>query len=123
MRQTIIGKLLNLKERDEREQHLASYSIKKIFLASNAILLFILFFCSIQISGFRPTDQERIEGKTGKVTLGLKFSLTDEDAVKLQPQSFEYHGLPLSKEALVLGMLLWQIISYRYAYRRIAGPE
>lgn len=125
LRNRVIAKITFMRERDEREALLTGKATKATFLTSLAILIFLFWLTCFQISIYRVPPDQAIDGKTGRVSLGIGFSLL-ESAKQEQPTDttqknylFDYRGLPLSSPTIILLMILWQIGYYNYSMRRL----
>lgn len=125
VREHFLSRLAFMKERDEREIILSGQAVKTSFLTSLAILVFLFCLASLQISIYRLPPEKAVDGMTGVVSLGFRFSLLE----KCPPMSdgerpgnhnmFSYQGLPISNTTLIVGLIVWHIISYNLALRRL----
>lgn len=123
-REIALTKLSLFKERDEREVLLSGRATKTSFLTTMAILIFLLCLSVFTVSVYHVTPEYAVDGKTGKIALGLKLDLTEDksakqsDDTKIAKDLFTYSGLPISKQAVILFLILWQILSYNYSVHR-----
>jgi len=124
-REKVLAKLTFIRERDEREVLLTGKATKATFLASIAVLIFLFFLSCFQVSIYRVPPEKAVAGKTGFVSLGVGFNLLENpkqtatvDIVQKR-DIFSYTGLPVSKTAVILLLILWQITAYNYAMRRM----
>jgi hypothetical protein len=121
-RETALTKFSNLKLGDEREEYLTGRATKATYLSTVALLIFLFCLSSFRVSVYRVPDAAKVAGKSGTVTLGFDFSLWEGARTDRAPQKeidyFTYDGFPLSKSALILTLLCWQILFYHYAMRR-----
>ena len=75
-----------------------------------------------------PQDKA-VDGKTGRITLGLGFNLLESSKQVRPPEAiqktdiFSYTGLPISSTAVILLLIIWQIISYNYSMQRLIKNE
>jgi hypothetical protein len=126
IRTEILPKLVSFKERDEREALLTGNATKKTFLTTLAILILLLCLSVFQVSFYQGPPEKAVNGKNKTITLGLGLGLMD-DAVKSQkpvPSDvrkvfINYAGLPFSKTAVILFLIVWQVVSYNYSMRRL----
>ena len=125
-REQVIRRIANIKERDEREEYVTAKASRAAFMASLSLLLLLLFISifNVNITKYPPT--EAMNGKTGILTIGLHFSLLDEPKAKTDSQGkvlFESKDIPLSKPAILLGLILWQLGSFRWSSRKLLREE
>jgi hypothetical protein len=125
LRSQVIARITFMRERDEREAFLTGRATKATFLTSLAILIFLFWMACFQISFYRVPPDKAIDGKTGRVSLGIGFCLLESaererhaDAIQKE-YIFNYKGLPLSSQTIILLMILWQIGYYNYSMRRL----
>ena len=124
-RDKVLAKLTFIRERDEREVVLTGKAARTTFLTSLAILIFFFCLSCFQISIYRVSPQEAIDGKTGMVSLGFGFNLLESspkdktDHTIRKQDIFSYTGLPVSNATIILVLIIWQIISYNYSMWRL----
>lgn len=125
LRDQVITRITFMKERDERESLLTGKATKAAFLTSLAILIFLFCLSCFQVSVYRVPPDKAVDGKTGFVSLGLGFSLLESDKQERRTDAvqkeylFDYRGLPVSSETIILLLIIWQIVSYNYSMRRL----
>jgi hypothetical protein len=119
-REVILLKLAKIKERDERETHIVGNACKATFLSTMALSLLLLFFSVLQVSIVRLSPEEAVAGKTGQLTIGLRLSLFDTAAGEQEKATEELWVMrnPLSKEGILMLIIIWQIISFHYFSRK-----
>lgn len=122
-RDQVLTKLTFVRERDEREVMLTGRATRTTFMTSLAILIFLFCLSCFQISIYRVEPDLAVNGKSGKISLGIGFSMLSparneppEEAIE---NIFTYSGMPLSGSALLLFMILWQVGCYNYSMRRL----
>lgn len=122
-REKVLTKLTFIKERDEREVILTGKAAKTTMLTTIAILIFLFCLSCFQFSTYRvPPDSD---GKSMVLSLNLNLDLlkevprTNSDEVINKEDIISYTGLPISSSAVILGLIIWQIISYNYHMRRL----
>jgi hypothetical protein len=125
LRDQVIARITFMRERDERESLLTGKATKAVFLTSLAILIFLFCLSCFQISVYRVPPDKAVDGKRGFVSLGLGFSLLESDKQVQRTDAiqkeyiFDYRGLPVSSETIILLLIVWQIVSYNYSMRRL----
>ena len=124
-RDQVLARMTFIRERDEREALLTGKAAKTTFLTTLAFLIFLFCLSCFQVSVYRVPPEMAVNGKTGNVTLGLGFDLfahgnQDQPEVAVPKKDiFSYRGLPLSSAAVILLLIIWQIIAYNCAMRRL----
>ncbi len=124
-RDRVLAKLTFIRERDEREVILTGKAARTTLLTSLAILIFLFCLSCLPISIYRVPPEKAINGKTGMISLGFGFKLSEGSEQKapdrgmVQQDIFSYKGLPISSPAIILVLILWQIITYNYSMRRL----
>ncbi|QEM68293.1 hypothetical protein FO488_09045 [Geobacter sp. FeAm09] len=126
-RDRVLARLTFIRERDEREALLTGKATRTTFLTSLAILIFLFCLSCFQVSVYRVAPERAVDGKTGVVSLGLACNLLNAPKAAGTPDSaprsrdiFTYTGLPVSSTAVILGLIIWQVLSYNYLMRRLA---
>ena len=118
-------KLSGIKERDEREVQIVGKALRASYLTSLTILLFLLFLSifDVQVS-IKPVDNVEPGQPSKELSFGagVGYKILNSWAIITEKEGydyfFEYHGLPLSTPTLILILLVWQIVSYRFVSRR-----
>ena len=111
--------LAGIKERDEREEAIVGTAASRSFVATTALLIFLLFASCFTLSVTRLPDHA-IDGKRSSLSLGFRFSGTDLTPTTSEDGRviFEHGDLPLSKSAILLLVLVWQLAAFRFKFRR-----
>jgi hypothetical protein len=120
-REKTLRRLANLKERDEREQLITGRASRAAYISTLSLLVLLLFFSIFSLNIYRIPETEAINGKTGTVTIGLGFSLLDRPKMKATAESkviFESRDIPLSKTAIILTLIIWQLAVFNLAARK-----
>ena len=114
-----IKHLAGIKERDEREQIIMGLAARRSFVATTGLMIFLFFLSCFTLSVARLPDKT-VDGKKSSLSLGFHFSGTDAKATASSSGDvvFEHHDIPLSKSALLLIVLVWQVSVFRYKARR-----
>jgi hypothetical protein len=124
-RDHVIARLTFIRERDEREVILTGKATRTTFMTTLAILIFLFYLSCFHVSIYRVPPDRAVDGKTGRVSLGLGFNLLEhpkqdkpKDTIE-KKDIFSYAGLPVSSTTVILMLIVWQIISYNYSIRRL----
>ncbi len=127
-REATLSRLAFMRERDEREMQMSGMATKTSFLTTLALLICLLCLSVLNVQIYRVTPDQAIGGKTGMVSLNLKMNFTDTeearartplpDAAKISKIYLSFNGIGLSKESIILILILWQLLSYNYVMRR-----
>lgn len=121
-RERTLKRLANLKERDEREQYITGKASRTAYISTLSLLVFLLFFSIFSLNIHRLPESEAINGKTGTVAIGLQFNLLDKPHVETNQATgqilFESKDIPLSKTAILLILILWQLAAFNITARR-----
>ncbi len=113
-----IKHLAGIKERDEREQIVMGLAARRSFVATTALLIFLFFVSCFTLSVARLPDNT-VDGKKSSLSIGFKFSGTDRKTTSSTDGKvmFEHHDIPLSKSAILLIVLVWQVSVFRFKAR------
>lgn len=120
-RERTLSRLANLKERDEREQYITGKASRAAFISSLSLLILLLFFSIFSLHIYRASESEALHGKRGTVSIGLQFTLLDQSKSQTSPTGevlFESKDIPLSKSAILLFLIIWQLAVFNYSARR-----
>ncbi len=120
-RELLLKRLACVRERDEREEQITGWASKAAFLSTLALLILLLFASVIDIRVTRLPAGQEIDGKSRTLSIGLGFQALDLSGREVAGEDgtiFSIHDLPLSKEGIVLAIILWQLGSYHYFARR-----
>jgi hypothetical protein len=120
-REKTLKRLANLKERDEREQYITGRASRSAYVATLSLLILLLFLSIFSLNIHRVPENEAINGKRGTVTIGLNFSLMDRERIENDSSRvvlFESRDIPLSKTAIILILIIWQLGVFGYAARK-----
>jgi len=122
-REIFIKKLSGVKERDEREVQIVGKALRASYLTTMAILVVLLFISMVHIEVSKMSADRVEPGEPrGWAGLAVGFETLVPDALITQKEGydvyFESHGLPLSMTIVILILLVWQIVSFRFVIRR-----
>ncbi|MFN8944869.1 MAG: hypothetical protein ACK5WZ_09620 [Pseudobdellovibrionaceae bacterium] len=114
-----IKHLAGIKERDEREQIVMGMAARRSFVATTGLLIFLFFLSCFTLSVARLTDQT-IDGKKSSLSLGFHFTGTDTKTTTDNDGNvmYEHRDIPLSKSAILLIVLVWQVSVFRFKARQ-----
>lgn len=118
--ESTIKYLAGLKERDEREEIIMGLAAKRSFTATIGLLIALLFLSCFTISITKLPEDRVADGKRGTLNIGFRFTGTDTPRTTSPDGAvlYEHHDLPLSKSALILLILIWQLATFRVQARR-----
>ena len=125
-RDIILLRLSGLKEKDERETQITGKALKSSYLTTMTILLFLLFISLFSVHVSKKSAHNVEPGqKSGLLSLGIKFQFLDSEAAIVTQKEgydlyFELNNIPISPTTLILILLLWQIVSYRFVAWRLS---
>lgn len=120
--ESTIKRLAGIQERDEREEVVMGLAARRSFVATTSLLIALLFASCFTLSVARLQNQT-VDGKKSSLSIGFHFAGTDAKT-STSPDGlvrFEHHDLPLSKSALLLLVLVWQMGSFRISAKRELG--
>lgn len=124
-RDRVLVRLTFIRERDEREVLLTGKATKTALMTSMAVLILLFCLSCFQVSFFKLPADKAIDGKTRGFSLGLNFSLFNDQGKKISEEVsdrynvFSYNGLPLSSSTVILLLIAWQVISYNCVMKRL----
>ena len=121
IREGTLKRLANLRERDEREQFIVGKAARATYISTLGVMILLLFLSIFTVNVTRAPEDQAINGKRGTLTIGLNFQFFDTAKVETAPNGevlFESNDLPLSKAALVLTLMLWQLAAFNLTARR-----
>ena len=121
VREQFISRIANIKERDEREQQITGAASRSVFISSLAISIFLLFLSVFTLSVTKNTNDQLSSRKNGMLYLELNMKFIDDPRQKTNNQGdviFESNELPLSKSAILLLLIIWQLGWFRYSSRQ-----
>jgi hypothetical protein len=119
-REIALRRLANLRDRDEREQLITGRAARAAYVSTLSLLILALFLSVFTLNVSRAP--EGTVGKRGSISIGLGFRMFDEPrevrAADGTTVVFESNDLPLSKSALILLFIAWQLASFNWSARR-----
>ncbi len=120
-RESTLKRLANINERDEREEQITGRASRMTYISTLSIMLLFLFLSMFTINIYRAPEAEAINGKRGNVSIGLSLNLLDEPKVESDTTGeviFESNDIPLSKSAIILILIAWQLLAFNISARR-----
>lgn len=120
-REKTLTRLANLKERDEREQLITGRAARSAYISTISVLILLLFMSIFSFNMYRVPQEDAVNGKTGFISIGLSFDLLDEPIGETKSRGntiIESHSIPLSKTAIILGLIIWQLAVFSFSARR-----
>ncbi len=120
-REKTLKRLANLNERDEREQYITGKASRAAYISTLSLLILLLFLSIFSLNIHRVPESEAINGKRGTVAIGLQFNLVDKKHVETNSTGevlFESKDIPLSKSAILLVLIIWQLGVFNFTARK-----
>jgi hypothetical protein len=117
-REQTLTRLAQIRERDEREEYITGRAARKSYISTLSFLVFLFFLSAFTFSVKKELDPQ---GKhTGTVSLGLQFHLFEKKTVETSKDGviLESSDLPITKSAILLSVLIWQVLSFAIPARR-----
>lgn len=122
-REKTLRRLANLRERDEREEYITGRASRATYLSTLSIMILFLFFSLFSFNIYKiPKNQAENDRHKLSLSIGLHFNLLDPSIIKKTPEGealFEYKNISLSKSAIVLILICWQLFVFNITARRI----
>lgn len=118
----LLKRLANLKERDERESLITGIAAKLSFIATLALLIFLIGMTSITFE-VRNLELHEIsaDGHKRTISIGTDFALLDRPKAENQEayaSMISKSGIPISKIGILVLVLAWQVITFALRARR-----
>lgn len=112
--ESTIKLIAGIKERDEREQVIMGMAARRSFVATTALIIVLLFVSCFTLNVAKLSNQT-MDGKKSSLTIGFHFTATEKKPTLSSDGHvvFEHHDLPLSKSAILLLVLIWQMAAFR----------
>ena len=122
-REIFLKRLSGIKERDEREVQIVGKALRVSYLSTMTILLFLLFISLFYVEyNIKSADNVELGQQRSSLAFGVEFSFLYPHGLVKQREGydyfFSYRGLPLPTHTVILLLLVWQIVSYRFVSRR-----
>lgn len=120
-RERTLKRLAGVKERDEREEYITGKASRAAYIATLSLLILLLFLSVFSLNITRAPENEAIDGKTKRLSIGLQFNMTDIPKSQTNQSGqvlFESKDLPLSKTAILFVLLSWQLVTFNLTARK-----
>jgi len=120
-REIVLSKITRSEERDEREEYISGRASKATFLLSLAIMIVLFFLSGIQFNMYRSSKEERINGAKGTIGIGYQFEFVEKKTEMKNEKKgtiINYKGIPFSKEAIILFLMLFHVGGYHFFTRK-----
>jgi len=122
-REIFLKKLSGIKERDEREVQIVGKSMRASYLTTMTILLTFLFLSIFRLEvAANSANTVESSQERGYYSIGIWYNPITPWAISTQKEGYDsffgYYALPISPPTLILLLLLWQIVSFRFVSRR-----
>jgi len=119
VREKMLRRLANLKERDEREEFITGKAARAAYISTLSLMIFFLFFSMFSFSIYR---NQEIPGKHYAVGISVGFSPLNqtliENTTSKEPMLFNSKNYSLSTSSVLLILLGWQLLVFNIAARR-----
>ncbi len=125
-REMVTRRIANIKERDEREVYITGQASKNAFTSTLSILIFLFFISIFTFNVSKIPPEEMINNHSKSLSIGFNFKLTDDPKIEKDQSGqvlVESKDIPLSKSAILLLLIVYQISTFGFSARRIAKEE
>ncbi|OFZ18652.1 MAG: hypothetical protein A2Z20_04785 [Bdellovibrionales bacterium RBG_16_40_8] len=125
-RDMVTRRIANIKERDEREIYITGQASRRVFTSTLSILIFLFFISIFTFNVSRIPPEEIFNNRAKSLSIGFNFKLTDDPKVEKDQTGqvlVESKDIPLSKSAILLLLIVWQISMFGLSARKIAKEE
>lgn len=125
-RDMVTRRIANIKERDEREIYITGQASKKAFTTTLSVLIFLFFISIFTFNVSKIPPEEMVSNRGKSLSLGFNFKLTDEPKTERDQAGqvlVESKDIPLSKSAILLLLIAFQISVFGFSARKIAKEE
>jgi hypothetical protein len=125
-RDIVTRRIANIKERDEREIYITGQASKKAFTSTLSLLVFLFFISIFTFNVSKIPPEEIINNRAKSLSIGFNFKLTDDPKIEKDQAGqvlMESKDIPLSKSAILLLLIVWQISMFGFSARKIAKEE
>ncbi|MBK9322702.1 MAG: hypothetical protein IPM97_07110 [Bdellovibrionaceae bacterium] len=125
-REMVTRRIANIKERDEREIYITGQASRVAFTSTLSILIFLFFISIFTFNVSKIPPEEVVNNRAKSLSIGFNFKLTDDPKIEKDQAGqvlLESKNIPLSKSAILLLLIVWQISMFGFSARRIAKEE
>ncbi len=123
-RDEVLAKIVRVRERDERESQIAGRSGRFTFFATLALLVFLFFFLTVEITVRKLPPDRAVDGKQRELSIGLSFEVLDRAAAPPDEGIiFSTKSVPVSKQSMLMLIIAWHVGTFLYLSRRLQARE
>lgn len=124
IRETVLRRLANLQERDEREEYITGKAARSSYIATLSLTLFLLFFSLFNFS-YSKLAQSSPDKPGHSVGVGFGYRVFVETAADKQTVEgvtpiFNSTSYAFSGSTLLLILLGWQLLSFNLSARKLS---
>ncbi|MBA2655035.1 MAG: hypothetical protein H0U71_08245 [Gammaproteobacteria bacterium] len=121
VREITLRRLANIKERDEREEHITGKASRVTYISTLSLLLLLFFYSIFSVNIKTLPENQTYHGKHRVASLNLGFSIFEEKN-KNDPKEgftlFDSKNMSLSTASILLILIAWQLIIFNYVARK-----
>ena len=125
-REMVTRRIANIKERDEREIYITGKASRKAFTSTLSVLIFLFFISIFTFNISKLPSEEIVNNRAKSLSIGFNFKLTDDSKLEKDQTGqvlVESKDIPLSKSAILLLLIVWQVSTFGLSARKIAKEE
>lgn len=124
-RDAVFAKLARIRDRDERESHIIGRASRFSFFSTLALLVFLLFFTTLNVSFSRIPADRAIDGKRHSLSLGLSFNLWEQKKGGDEPEYVivSTDAFNLSKQVVLIILIAWHMGTFFYCSNKLKARE
>jgi hypothetical protein len=126
LRNSLLAKLSRIKERDEREAFIIGRSSRFTFFSTFALLVFFLFFATVNITISKLPVEQRINGKKHQLSIGLAYKFFEDSNKEIQNRNVIFStqsSLPFTRQNMLILIIIWHIGSFYYSSKKMQIKE
>jgi len=126
LRDGLLSKLARIKERDERESHIIGKSSRFTFFSTLALLVFFLFFATVNITMSRLPAEHSVNGKKHELSIGLSYRIFENGHKEAQKTNVIFStqsSLPFTHQNMLVLIIIWHLGTFYYSSRRMQLKE
>lgn len=125
VREQVTRRIANIKERDERESYLTGKASRSVFISTLSILIVLFFFSIFSFNIRHLAPEEVVNGHNKNLSITMNFKVFDDAKKDTSPEGtiVESRDLPLSKSAILLLLIIWQVANFNWSARKFAHEE
>ncbi len=126
LRSSLLAKLARIKERDEREAFIIGRSSRFTFFSTFALLVFFLFFATVNITVSRLPVEQRINGKKHQLSIGFAYKLFEDSCKETSKSEIIFStqsSLPFTRQNMLILIIIWHLGSFYYSSKKMQIKE